>query len=211
MLTLNRLHFLLGLLLLIALPFSSHADERLEASIALVDNLIDEVKITVEGTPSHAEIRSKTNSIIDRYFDYNFVARFAAGNAWRSASKAERDKYKIAFREVLLLLAEKHFDFLKQVQYSKGKAIPKGKSFVIVEGHIRDSSGQFPDARVAWRIRTPQNRSPRIVDIEVENISMLLTQQQEHTAIVNQYGGSFKALIDQLAIQAQNLRADQTL
>ena len=116
-------------MLLIALPFSSHADERLEASIALVDNLIDEVKITVEGTPSHAEIRSKTNSIIDRYFDYNFVARFAAGNAWRSASKAERDKYKIAFREVLLLLAEKHFDFLKQVQYSKGKAIPKGKSF----------------------------------------------------------------------------------
>ena len=36
---------------------------------------------------------------------------------------------------------------------------------------------------------------------------MLITQQQEHTAIINQNGGSFEALIEALTEQANDIRS----
>ena len=40
---------------------------------------------------------------------------------------------------------------------------------------------------------------------------MLITQQQENTAIINSNGGSFHALIDSLTEQAREIRASNGL
>ena len=48
----------------------------------------------------------------------------------------------------------------------------------------------------------------KIFDIEVENISMLKTQQDENTALIRRNAGRFSALIEALREQLNNRQAD---
>ena len=93
---------ILSAVLLFLMPVQmATAEARFDESKALVDALISHVTETVTTEQSSESIRKETDTIIDQYFDYPLIARFAAGNAWRKATKAERQEYMDAFREVL--------------------------------------------------------------------------------------------------------------
>jgi len=51
---------------------------------------------------------------------------------------------------------------------------------------------------------TADNASPRILDVEIENISMLVTQKQENIAIIRKNEGKFSALIDAMNQRSQS-------
>jgi len=74
-----------------------------------------------------------------------------------------------------------------------------------VGGIISDKTGSIPDAEVAWRVVTKDDNPAKIIDIEVENISMLKTQQDENTTIIRRNGGKFSALIEELEKRQQTL------
>jgi phospholipid transport system substrate-binding protein len=188
------------------LTSSVFADDRIAATEDLILSLIERIQTTVDNNPSPEEIRVETNKIIDEYFDYNLVARFAAGQAWRTATDEEKAAYKTAFREVLLSLAETQFEIFRDLEYTAQKVIPKGEKLVVAQGVVRDKTGKLPDIVVAWRVSTPPDKPIRIIDIEVENISMLITQQQENEAIIRQNGGNFSALIDSFQQMAENIK-----
>ena len=56
---------------------------------------------------------------------------------------------------------------------------------------------------VGWRVITADSASPRILDVEIENISMLVTQKQENIAIIRKNEGNFAALIDAMKQRSQ--------
>lgn len=182
------------------------ADNRLQEGTMLVEKLVERIQSVVNQDPTPEEVRAETNKVIDEFFDYNTIARFAAGQAWRKASDQEKADYKAAFREVLLSLAEMQFQQFRTLEYTSREAIPKGKKLIVASGMVHDKSGKLPDSIVSWRISTKPGKPIRIIDIEIENISMLITQQQENTAIIRQNGGSFQALIDALEQQAMDIR-----
>ena len=194
--------------LVLGLSCAALAEDRVEESGRLVETLVERIVAVFKDDPSPATIRAETNMVIDEFFDYDLIARFAAGNAWRGATDQEKADYKAAFRELLLSLAETHFERLRSLEYKPVDAIAKGDKLVIVSGLVRDLDGKLPDAAVNWRVRTRPGKPPRIIDLEVENISMLITQQQENTAIISQNGGSFRALIDSLKERAEAARKD---
>ena len=208
------IRFLAILLLALALPMmaigTGAAQTRIEASATLVDDLVLRIRNAVETGPKSTQIKDETSAIIDTFFDYDLIARFTAGNAWRTASDSEKQAYKAAFRNVLLSLASKNFNSLKTLEYESGKITSKGEKLVIVQGKITDKSGKLPDVIINWRVSTKKDQPPRIIDVEIQNISMLITQRQEHVAVINRNGGSFQALIDQLNQQAANIQAKET-
>ena len=192
----------------IALSFSTPAiaNDRLVQAEELVSSLVERIQTTVQNDPTPEEIRAETDLIIDEYFDYNLVARFAAGQAWRSASDEEKSAYKTAFREVLLSLAETQFEYFRNLEYTPEGVTAKGEKLVVARGMIHDTTGKLPDTVVAWRVSTRPGKPIKIIDVEVENISMLITQQQENTAIIRQNGGKFSALIDALEQMAKDIK-----
>ena len=197
----------LGLLISLSVTAQASANDRLEEGTILVNNLVERIQTVLNENPSQDDIRAETNAIIDDYFDYDLVSRFAAGQAWRSTSDAEKNDYKKAFRRVLLALAETQFEYFRRIEYTAKDAISKGPKLIIVNGMVQDKTGEYPDAMISWRISTKAGQPARIIDLEVENISMLITQQQENTAIIQQNGGSFQALIDALNKQADDIAA----
>ena len=192
-------------------PRHALANDRLDEGVALVNSLVERIQTVIgdnpNQTPEQDQVRAETNAIIDEFFDFDLVARFAAGQAWRSASPTEKSDYKTAFRRVLLALAETQFEYFRHIEYTHKTAISKGPKLMIVSGMVQDKTGEFPDVVISWRISTKAEKPVRIIDLEVENISMLITQQQENTAIIRQNGGSFQALIDALNQQADDIAA----
>ncbi|MCE2516862.1 MAG: ABC transporter substrate-binding protein [Alphaproteobacteria bacterium] len=199
-------HATLSLLLAVVMIAPASADPRLAEGTTLVENLVERIQTVVAAEPTPEEVRAETNAIIDEFFDYNTIARFAAGQAWRKATDAEKAEYKLAFREVLLSLAETQFEQFRTLEYTSKDAVAKGNKLIVASGMVHDITGKYPDSVVSWRISTRPGKPIKIIDIEVENISMLITQQQENTAIIRQNGGKFQALIDALKEQAQSIK-----
>ena len=201
---------LMAMVFITAPSNNAFANDRLDEGVGLVNTLVERIQTVIGEDPDQAQVWAETNAIIDEFFDFDLVARFAAGQAWRSASDAEKADYKTAFRRVLLALAETQFEYFRRIEYTPKDAISKGPKLMIVSGMVHDKTGEYPDAVVSWRISTKQGKPARIIDLEVENISMLITQQQENTAIIRQNGGSFQALIDALNQQADDIAAGKT-
>ena len=69
-----------------------------------------------------------------------------------------------------------------------------------------DKSGEFPDTEVIWRLSAIKNKPIQIIDLEIENISMLKTQQDENTALIKRNGGDFNALIETMRTRFETIR-----
>ena len=67
---------------------------------------------------------------------------------------------------------------------------------MIVSGTFTDTSGSRQPVAVNWRVLTREGKPPRVFDIEIENLSLLVTQKQENVAVVRKNKGHFIALIE---------------
>ena len=189
---------------LFALPVK--ADERLDMSRALVQEMASAVKQAVEADYESDEARIQAvDGLLDTYFDFEGITRFSAGRYWKKATAEEKQEYTILFRKVLTGLAARQFDQLKGLDYTVTDAVSKGKKLVLVTGVMKDPTGAQADAVVSWRVSTAADKAPLIIDVEIENISMLITQQQENTSIIRKNGGKFSALNDVLRQTAEGL------
>ena len=180
--------------------------QRIEGARTLVSEMAQAVKIAVEADYNDVDERiAAVDELIANYFDFNGITRYSAGRYWKKASESERSDYTRLFRVVLTGLAARQFDQLKGLDYTVTDAVSKGKKLVLVTGVMKDPTGAQADAIVSWRVSTPDGKPPLIIDVEIENISMLITQQQENTAIIRKNGGKFSALIDILEKTANDL------
>ena len=195
-------HMVIVFMLLASLIKVATAD-RLEESTHLVNTLIDDIRIITDDDLSAQDIRAHANRIIDTYFDYEKIARFTTGPYWRQISDEQKQQYLTTFREVLLAIAETQFDYFKTTEYTHQSSLIKGNKWVIVTGLVHDKIGQSEDYEVIWWINTSPNKPPVIFDINIQNVSMLITQRDENLAVIRQNGGDFNALTETLRKQSK--------
>ena len=133
--------------------------------------------------------------LLDTYFDFPGITRFSAGQYWRAATSAEKQEYELVIREVIIGTVLRNFDQLKGLEYSHVTSTEKGSKLVLVTGRFSDAVGDRPSVLVNWRVTTLPGKPVKVLDIEIENISMLVTQKQENIAIIRKNKGEFGALI----------------
>ena len=179
------------------LPLPAIADDRSAAATGLVDQMIADLEAFLATDTGDVEARSaEIDRVLTSYFDMDSITRFSAGPYWRAADEAQRSEYGALFREVLCGTIVRNFDKLNGLAYTAGGSSVKGDKFVIVSGTFTDTSGTQPPVAVNWRVLTRQGKPPRVFDIEIENLSLLVTQKQENVAVVRKNKGQFVALIE---------------
>ena len=188
---------------------AAYANDRVSEAEHLVTALITEL----EQTSSRADMTDNDNKqALDRlvgiYFDVDAITRFSVGRYWRVATESERSEYTQLFRFVLLNQANEQFHKLRDLEFKPTATNTKGDKLILVGGIIHDKSGEFPDVEIFWRIVAQPNMPAKIFDIEVENISMLKTQQDENTTLIRRNAGRFGALIEALQKQLNNQQAN---
>lgn len=205
----SLIKFLAALILSATTLFSPaiQADERVQAAENHIFEMIENVRSKSNMSLTDAERQELFMDAIHSYFDVDGIVRYTAGRYWRAASDTERAEYKALFLDIMTASAASQFSALMELDFIPSNTIPRGDKLVLVRGTIKDKRGEIPDAAVAWRVAVVKSKPPRIIDIEVENVSMLKTQQDENTAIIRKNGGKFSALITELKARQNKAQA----
>ena len=183
-------------------PLTAYADARITAASTLVDSMILDLETFLDTDTGDERARTaEIDRVLNTYFDMESITRFSAGQYWRAANGEQKTEYGSLFREVLCGTIVRNFDQLNGLQYSPGATSTKGDKFVIVGSTFTDINGARPPVAVNWRVLTREGQPPRVFDIEIENLSLLVTQKQENVAVVRKNKGQFGALIE--AMQAR--------
>ena len=187
----------------------ARADERVLRAEALISALITDIRSTVKSASENEEERiSAINAVVDSYFDVDGITRFTAGRYWRGASKEQRAHYAKQFRNVLIKTASRQFDQIIGLSFLPTTSKTRGDKLILVGGFIRDDIGKIPDVEIFWRVSAIEGKPMRVIDVEIEHISMLKTQRDENEAIIRRGGGSFDALLKSLDARLATIRTN---
>ena len=183
----------------------AQASSQIEAANHLISTMVRDVENYL--LADSGDISKRTQNItklLDTHFDIPGIARFSAGPYWRAANEEERVTYTESMREALIGTIARNFDQLVGLRFNIIDSQAKGSSMVLVRGTFRDTNGKRPPVSVGWRVVTPYPKSAKVLDVEIENISMLITQKQENIAIIRKNGGRFSALIQAMKQRQQS-------
>ena len=179
------------------------ANDRVNASTALIGEMITDLETFLATDTGEIKAReAEILRVLDTYFDMPSITRFSAGQYWRAATADERTQYGELFTNVLVGTIVRNFDQLEGLAYTAGKATEKGDKFVIVSGTFTDTAGDRPPVAINWRVLAPAGKPAKVFDIEIENLSLLVTQKQENVAVIRKNKGKFAALIEVMAERA---------
>ena len=191
--------------MLTLVPLTAYADARVTAAGALVDTMISDLETFLATDTGEESARTaEIARVLNTYVDMESITRFSAGQYWRAASSEQKTEYGSLFREVLCGTIVRNFDQLQGLTYTADAATTKGDKFVIVSGTFTDTTGQRPAVKVNWRVLTREGTAPKVFDIEIENLSLLVTQKQENVAVIRKNKGEFVALINAMKNRLAN-------
>ena len=194
-----------AIMLLACIGGTAYANDRVSEAERLVTALITELEQTsLRDDTTDKDNKKVLDQLVESYFDVDAITRFSVGRYWRLATESERSEYAKLFRFVLLDQANEQFHKLRDLEFKPTTTNTKGDKLILVGGIIHDKSGEFPDVEIFWRIVAQPDKPAKIFDIEVENISMLKTQQDENTTLIRRNAGRFSALIEALQEQLKN-------
>ena len=195
-------NFCVFITLFLSIP--AQASSQIEAANRLINTMVRDVENYLLADSGNISKRTENvTKLLETHFDIPGIARFSAGPYWRAANEEERATYTQSMRQALISTIARNFDQLVGLRFTIIDSQTKGSSMVLVRGNFRDKAGKRPPVSVGWRVVTPHPAPAKVLDVEIENISMLITQKQENVAIIRKNGGRFSALIQAMKRRQQ--------
>jgi len=115
------------------------------------------------------------------------ISRFVIGRYWRAASEEQRENYNAVFVDFITRVYAARFDAYNGEVFEVLQVLPEEESGdSIVRTHILRPSGGEP-VGVDYRVRKI-NGTYKVVDVNVEGISMLHTHRVEFASVINKRG-----------------------
>lgn len=147
----------------------------------------DEVMaILTDASKTNDDKLAALKELLDANTDLDLVARLVLGQHWRAASAEERRDYVALFRQMLMnTMAERIGDYNGQTFEVVGSS-PRSERDTAVQSRIVRTAGA-PPLRVDWRVREEDGHLA-IIDMEVEGVSLIVSQRDEMSRIVERRG-----------------------
>lgn len=167
-----------------------------EEARAHVRDAVDAVLQLVKSDAGTVEKAERLRKIFDRVAAMPQIARFAAGVAWRDMTEAQQSAFTESFVQYLSRSYARRFQ-----EYSGGSVEIDGATDAGRRGLLVETTVVQPDAepvKVEWMV---SDRPGRIViaDIIIEGVSLLITQREEISAMLEKRNGNIDKLIADLA------------
>ncbi len=178
------------------LSLSAYAqDARAENAERFIADLGDRaLQVLVVDTQSDDERIGAFRSLLNEGFDLPLIGRYALGRYWRRATPDQKSEYAQLFEDFIVRtyaarLGQYSGETLKVVS-----SRADNKDMIVTSEIVRDDQ---PAIRVDWRVRESDS-GPKIVDVVVEGVSMLLTQRDEFASVIQRSGGNVEGLLTRL-------------
>jgi len=144
------------------------------------------------------ERTEKVKLLIQKFININFMARATTGAFWKKATSVQKEKYKLALLNQIINTIEVHLNTLSTLSYKTISTEFRGKKLVYVRGVIEDPKKIKPSINILWKLAANNLKSFEILDLEIENVSLVSSHKAETISILRKNKGSFEALLNQL-------------
>lgn len=155
------------------------------------------IAVLAQPDTTDAQLRQQIEALIRESVDIETIGRSSLGSAWQRASEAQRKEYQ----ELFAVWAAR--TYAERLGANRGgKMTVLGAAATANDAYVRTriSRADGRSSTMDLRVRDSQGRL-RIIDAEVDGVSMDVTQRDEFASVVRRQG--IDALIASLRAQTQ--------
>ena len=142
------------------------------------------------------EKNDQFTSLVMSAIDLNLISQFVLSKTWKSATDDQKERYISAFKTYFINSYANKLD-----QYSAEKIIVNGSEeagkYVIVDTNIVREGTDTLKINLKWRLLN-KNGNIRIIDINIEGISLVIAQREEFQSYLANNNGDLEALIEKI-------------
>ncbi len=176
-------------------PAPARAALSTDAARAFVQETIDIlIKIARDGGEVPAQ-RAAFREILSRRVAMDAVARSSLGPTWRSLNADQQRAYTEAFKDYIANKYGGRFNEFAQTQMEIVKVTDYGDRGIVVLTQAKLENGQI--AQVDWGI-TERGGTAQIANIVVEGVSLVTSEREIVSAMLEKRGGNVDQLIADL-------------
>ena len=157
------------------------ADSNAEGSKSFVEKLGKEVIETVSDEKlSDSQRRSNFRYLYLNAFDNFYISRFVLGRYWKRIDKSVRDEFVKTFNDYIVSTYAPKFKGW-QGEFKAVDALIE-KNFYNVKMDVINKDG--PVLKLIWKIYLDKNKTYKILDVNIDGVSMLVTQRAEFMSVI---------------------------
>ena len=181
---------------------SSYSDDIKNGEHVIQELITKTQKHALDTIHLSSEERSKKiTPIIEQYFNLNFMAKATTGSFWNKATNEEKIKYELALLDQIINTVEEHLNTLATLSYKPIKSEFRGKKLLYINGVIEDKSKIKPPINLLWKLSKGKDDAIKILDLEIEGISLIRSHKSETMSILRKNKGDFNDLIGKFKIK----------
>lgn len=188
--------FFLSVLFAGIAPAKEPDSQDIHHAKAFIQSMGDEVIDYISDPALSAkERKKKLDAVLRRNFDTDTISRFTLGPYWLPLTQAQQKEFQTLYQDMIVAIYADKFSDYNGEQFVVGKAGARGEKDFIVKSRIIRPEAKNID--VNWQIRL-KNGSYKIIDVTIEDVSMIITQKSDFSSIIQREGGNATAIIEYL-------------
>ena len=157
------------------------ADSNAEGSKNFVEKLGKEVIETVSDEKlSDSQRRSNFRYLYLNAFDNFYISRFVLGRYWKRIDKSVKEEFVKTFNDYIVSTYAPKFKGW-QGEFKAVDALIE-KNFYNVKMNVINKDG--PVLKLIWKIYLDKNKNFKILDVNIDGVSMLVTQRAEFMSVI---------------------------
>ena len=174
-------------------PLVSYSDENLASSKVFVEKLGKQVVEKVSNTEiTELERYNNFKKLYLSSFDNYYISRFVLGRYWKTIDKGVQKKFVDSFNNYIVATYAPKFKGWE----GTFKAVESlfENNYYNVKMDILNKDG--PTLKMMWKMYLNKNKEFKILDVNIDGVSMLVTQRAEFLSVIKNHPNGVNGLID---------------
>ena len=167
---------------------TSSADIKVKASEKITNflNVIQEFASEKE----QLNKAKKSNKLLDM-IDLEFMSKATVGKQWKAVNDNEKIIFKRKLFNKFIDFIDLHLEDFKEIKFKQKSIKLRGEKLVYVIGSI--DTKKIKNLNITWKLSSKENK---ILDIEIEKISLIKTQKLEMKKLLKENKNNFSNFME---------------
>ena len=169
------------ILALFFIPINSFSDEKIEQSKYFVKNLGKQVieKVSNVNLSESERIVNFRNLYLDSFDNY-YISRFVLGRYWKRLDSKMRKQFVESFNDYIVTTYAPKFKGWEGTFKATDSLLEN--NYYNVKMNVLNKDG--PTLKFIWKIYLDKNKNFKILDVNIDGVSMLVTQRAEFMSVI---------------------------
>ena len=166
---------------------SANADIKIKAS-QQVSNFLNTIKEFASEKDSLIKIK-RSDELLDMV-DLEFMSKATVGKHWKTVNDNQKIIFKRKLFNKFIQFIDLHLEDFKEINFQEKSIKLRGQKLVYVTGSI--DTKKIKNLDIIWKLSSKQNK---ILDVEIEKISLIKTQKLEMRPLLKKNKNNFSQFI----------------